>query len=129
MRFSEILNQITGGINPLCTIREVSDVMGRNTQTVYGYRNEQSQPDFEDVKRLSRYLIKEYGYYRLAYQMFLVCKGGKTNGMINDQLLEMMEHGTDCHRAFEAKDKTKAMNAYGKIEEQMKILKQEIEQL
>lgn len=121
--------EITGGVKPLCTIREVADEMGRNVQTVYGYRSENSDPIFEDVKRLSRYLIKEYGYYRLAYQMFLVCQGGKTNGKVNDQLLALMEDGTDCHRAFDAKDKTGALNAYAKMEEEMKILKQEIEQL
>lgn len=121
---SEILLEITGGTEPVCSLKEIAFVMGVDYQTVWGYRAGNSEPRWRDVVRLSHHLIKEYGYYKLGLQPTMICAGGKSNGKVDDDLFELFEAGTDLHRAY-PKDMTAYWNAFGRMEQQLADLKAE----
>lgn len=122
--FSQILHEVTGGTNPLCTVAEVAGVMRVHEQTVYGYKNDHTEPSYSKIISLSHYLIEEYGYYKLAMQFMPPCKG-KANGRVDDDLLSIYEYGTDVHRAFREKDSTAYVNALAKMKTEINDLEAE----
>lgn len=122
---SEILIGLTGGNEPTCTIKEIAFVMGVHVQTVYAYRSGQNEPLWRDVVRLSHHLIKEYGYYELAMQPTMICKSGRTNGRVNDELLSLLESSTDLHRAFQSKNGADFWNAFNQMKKELEVLKEE----
>lgn len=126
--FSETLIEITGGENPLCPLKEVAFVMGVDYQTAWGYRQGNTEPKWKDVVRLSHYLIREYGYYKLGMQPTMLTMAGKKNGKVSDDLMRLYEWGTDLHRSF-PDDGPGYWNAYGKMEQEMKNLKAEGDKL
>jgi len=126
LEFSEILNELTGGQAPLCTLKELGFVMGVDYQTVWGYRAGNTEPRWKDVVRLSHYLIKEHGYYKLGMQPTLTCCVGKSDGRVSDDLMNLYEAGTDLHRAFKEKNKTESINALARMEAELKDLKAEV---
>ena len=123
---SEILIEITGGINPICSIKEVATVLNKSEQSTYGYRAGTSEPLWSDVVRLSQYLIKEYGYYRLSMQPVLNTAKGDSNGEVSDELMKIFEAATDLNRAFRANNKeAEFWKAYNTIADQVAVLKEE----
>jgi|SRR5690625_3770284 len=128
LEFSELLTEITGGEDPMCTLKEIAFQMGVDYQTAWGYRAGNSEPRWKDAVRLSHYLIKEYGYYKMGMQPTLTCATGKANGKVCDDLMKMYEAATDLHRAF-PNDKTAYFNALGKMEAEIEDLKAEGRQL
>jgi len=125
MEFSDVMNEITGGVTPICTMKEVAFQLGVSLQTAYQYRAGETEPSWSAVVRLSRYLITEYGYYRLAMQPTVATLAGKADGRVNDQLLNIYESGTDLHRAFTAKNRVDYVMAISAMEKELVILKQE----
>lgn len=124
LEFSEVLVELTGGKDPIMTLKEIAFVMGVDYQTAWGYRAGNSEPRWRDVVRLSHHLIKEHGYYKLGLQPTMICQGGRSNGKVNDDLLELYEAGTDLHRSYPS-DMTGYWNAFGRMEQQMADLKAE----
>lgn len=124
--FAEILAEITGGTQPLCTIKEVAFQLGVSQQTAYDYRSGNTEPSWSSVVRLSQYLIREYGYYRLAMQPTFAClQTNAADGKVNDQLLNIYEAGADLHRAFNSRDRVGYCQCITQMEKELIILKQE----
>lgn len=120
--FSEILVELTGGISPLCNVKEIAFHMAKSEQSVYGYRSGSSEPLFADVVRLNHFLIKEKGYYRLAHLMMIPIESTETDGRVVDNLMNVYESGTDLHRAFKASDKSAFCNALASIRQEISII-------
>lgn len=55
--------------------------------------------------------------------------GGKANGKVCDDLMNLYEARTDLNRAFKEKNKTESINAIARIEAELKDLKAEINEL
>lgn len=124
MTFSEILIEITGGQNPLCTIKEVAHEMRKEPPTIYGYRNG-NQPNWEDGVALANYLREEYGYYTLAMQTLLSCVGGACNGSVDDEILDIMEATVMIRKGFNEGDNTMFHNGMGMLTRAYENLKKE----
>lgn len=125
--FSELLIEITGGQEPLMTLKEIAFIMDVDYQTAWGYRQGNSEPKWKAVCRLSHHMIKEHGYYKLAMQP-MISVGGKSNGKVNDDLMLLFEAATDLNRAF-PDDSTAFWNAYHRMQHQMEDLKSEGDKL
>lgn len=121
---AEILKEVTEELQ-LCTIKEVAYVMRRDDKTVYGYRAGITQPSWEDVCHLSRHLIKEHGYYKLAMQTFLMSCGGRTNGRIDDDIMGIIEAIPQLRQGWGAQDATQYFNGLGKMKAELKDLEAE----
>ena len=126
---SQILHEITGGVDPICTVGEIAGVCRVHEQTVYSWqRPEGTEPRYSDIVTLSHYLISEYEYYTLAMQMMLPCNG-RANGRVQDDLMNVYEFGTDLHRGFKNGDKQECETALSRIKAEVKDLEKELQQL
>lgn len=126
--FSQILQEITGGVDPMCSVSEIAGVTKAHEQTVYSWRADGTEPRYSQLVALSHYLIDQYDYYTLAMQMMLPCVG-RANGKVQDDLMSLYESGTDLHRAFRDGNKKKAETALYRIRAEIKDLEEEVKQL
>gem|GEM_PF-6145193 len=109
MNISEIFIEITGGKQPMCTIKELARVMRKQPKTIYAYRSGTSQPNWDDTCELAEYLIKNYDYYKLAMQAFPV--GPDSADKLDEQLIEIMTAALQCMRG----DKKELTNGIGRM--------------
>ncbi|MDZ7658028.1 hypothetical protein [Fodinibius sp.] len=123
---SQILNEITGGVEPMCTVKEIAGACKVHEQTVYSWTNpDGTEPRYSQLVNLSHYLIQEYNYHNLAMQMMLPCSG-RANGRVLDDLMKLYEFGTDLSRAFADGNKNKCEVALGRMDAEMEDLKKEV---
>lgn len=126
---SQILNEILGGIDPMCTVRELAGVCDVTERTVSNWRNvDGTEPPYSKVKALSHYLISEYEYYGLAFQFMLPCNG-RANGSVQDDTLSIYEALTDLNRAYRKKEKQTFETSLDRIKAEVKDLEAEGKQL
>lgn len=126
---SQILHEITGGIEPICTVKEIAGAAKVHEQTVYSWMNpDGTEPRYSQLVNLSHYLIQEYNYHNLAMQMMLPC-AGHANGKVKDDLMNLYGFGTDLDRAYAKGDKQKCEIAFGRMESEMEDLKKEVQEL
>lgn len=115
MEFSDCVIELVGGKDPLCTRTELALQMGVTNQTITDYIGG-TQPRWDAVVRLSHYLIREHGYYRLAIQTLLVSAGvSKSNGSVDDEILDIMEASVMLRQGFKSGDKGLFENGLGKL--------------
>jgi hypothetical protein len=124
MSFQTVLIEITGGAEPLCSIGEVAHVMRKGEQTVYGYRNGNSQPSWTDAIALSEHLIREYGYYKLGMQALLVHAYMDSNP--EQVVFEIIEAGIELKKAAKNQNETAYKNALGQLTASIETLKKAI---
>lgn len=125
---SQILHEITGGIEPICTVKEIAGAAKVHEQTVYSWMNpDGTEPRYSQLVNLSHYLIQEYNYHGLAMQMMLPC-AGKANGRVKDDLMKLYEFATDLSRSFADGDKQGCEVAWGRMDNEMQDLKKEIQE-
>ncbi|WP_441001269.1 hypothetical protein [Fodinibius sp. SL11] len=129
MTFSDVLIEITGGKDPLCTVSDVAEIMRKETSTVYGYRSARQQPNWDDAVALAKWLIKEHDYYRLALQTLFVCSGGSINGRIDDEILSIMEACVKMRKGFNSDNKAVFENGFGVLTSAVENLKAEGDQI
>jgi L-rhamnose mutarotase len=123
MSFSETLVEITGGREPMCSIKEIAQVMRKEPQTIYGYRNG-NQPPWQDVVALSEHLIKEYGYYKLGMQTLLIYAYKANNA--DDLIFELIEAALETQKGLQKKDDTIYKNGLGKLLATIETLKKAV---
>jgi hypothetical protein len=123
MTFSQIMIEITGGAEPLCSIKEIGRVMHKEPATVYGYRNG-NQPPWDAVVSLSEHLIREHNYYNLAIQMFLLAPYANANP--EQIIFELFEAGIELKKAAKDKNETAYKNALGQITASIETLKKAV---
>lgn len=125
--FSQILQEITGGIDPMCTVSEIAGVVKAHEQTVYSWKNDGTEPRYSQIVILSHYLVEQHNYKNLAMQLWPPCKG-IANGKVKDDLLHIYEYGTDLGRAFRGNNEQEARKAFYRMKAEMEDLEKEIEQ-
>jgi|SRR5699024_1052116 len=59
--FQDIIQFLTCGVNPITNINEIAVVMCVSPSTVYGYRNEGTEPKFSQVLALNKFLVEQRG--------------------------------------------------------------------
>lgn len=125
---SQILIEILGGTDPICTTKEIAGVCETTERTVNNWKAGNTHPQFKQAKDLSHYLIEEYNYCDLAMQMMPPCIG-HADGRVRDDLMNLFNHGSDLDRAFGKGDKIKAEKALNRMRAEMQDLEKEIGEL
>ena len=107
--FSQILIKVTGGPDPIMTVKQVASVMRVHEQTVYSYKNDVSDPSYPKLLDLNEALIKR-GFYDLAIQ-FMPENEGEANGCLDDESAEMIKLIARLYTAFQKGDAASFMGA------------------
>lgn len=108
----------------MCTRTEIALQMGVTNQTITDYING-TQPRWDSGVRLAHYLIREHDYYTLAMQTMLVCIRGKSNGRIDDELLDLVSVIPLMRTSYENRNSGAYQDALGKVKSIFERLKAE----
>jgi hypothetical protein len=99
--FQDVLIFLTGGAEPIATVSEISVVMNKNRETIYGYRSGNYEPPISAVRSLHRWLVKEKGCHVISKYLNPCLQKGKANGKVQDDLWSIHEESTDLARHYD----------------------------
>jgi len=63
--FQDIIQYLVSGVNPITNINEIATVMCASPSTVYGYRNQGTEPKFSQVVALNKFWVEQKGCHIL----------------------------------------------------------------
>jgi len=122
--FSQVLTEVTGGTRPICTVKEIASVARVHEQTVYSWKNDDTEPRYSKLMDIAHFLNKR-GYHRLSLQFF-DNPGGEANGCVKDETIEIVRQ---LAIVSDATDGQAIINAAGEIKRQARNLMAEGRQL
>lgn len=126
--FSEIIRELTGGMEPMFTIKEIATIMQVSEKTIYSYKYDESEPSYSRIRALSRAAANK-GYMRIAAQMFPDEPGDQANGRIDDEYMRIVNYMGHAIDEYRPNSKAQFLNRLEQIKQQVRILEAEADKL
>ena len=127
-QFSEILLELTGGMDPIFTIDQIARIVERSPKTVYSWRDGDAEPRWSDVVKLSK-MAGRRGYLQIAAQMFPSGQIGQANGTIEDEYYQIVQILGRATEDFRPGRREQFMNHVEQLRSQLANLKAEAKKL